>query len=74
MFRITQDKNKFDMVVDGCTFDDWLRNRGFNRAEKKKPVNFEPEEKPASDPFAEFGVLSKKSSSKQNDYNAFGNF
>mgnify|MGYP000899658968 FL=1 len=29
MFRLSQDKNKFSMVVDGCTFDDWLRNRGY---------------------------------------------
>jgi len=75
MIRLSQDKNKFEMVVDGCTFDDWLRNRGLRRQEeRKKPVNFSLEEKSQNDPFAEFGMVTKKASSKNNDHNAFGNF
>jgi len=31
MFRIIQKQNKFEMVVDSCLFEDWLRNKGFNK-------------------------------------------
>lgn len=75
MFRLSQDKNKFNMVVDGCTFEDWLRNRGFRRQEeRKKPINWNVEDKGQNDPFAEFGAVTKKSSNKNHDHNAFGEF
>lgn len=76
MFRILQRNNRFELLVDSCSFETWIVNKNYKKEVQSKPINFNVEvEKQESDPFAEFGKVTKKASIKTGgEHNAFGDF